>query len=1573
VRIDCEGEFLGTGFLAAPGEVLTCAHVLQGHREVRVSQRRWRGKATVVTKIPDDDSAQAEGFYPFPDLALLRVEDAPADLPCVSIDADAAEAVREGEVLHMFGFSRGEYEPGSVTGSPASMEYEGRLTGDGFEVLKLGHDQVLPGYSGSPVLNLASGTICGIIDSTRDPSVDLGGFAIPVSALTPHLPELLERNSQHHATDPRWGLAHEAEAVAVRQQEEAEPLPLLPPTVKLEWHPDLAQSELLRPRYGVVGLVGRTQLLDELMLWRESDHPLRVTLVTGGGGFGKTRLGLEVCEQARRAGWTAGLLTIDDSADVDRELRRLVSWPGRCCVAIDYAEAKPALVSSLIGRLLRRHDGPPFRLVLICRQAQSKRELEGLFATGEGREDVAAVLRTADPIQLDRHEIDRRLLFEEGTRAFAEQLGRPAPEPPRISLAGEHFSRVLFVLSAALLVASDPAVDVESMSWGELLSELINRHEAQYWQKMDERLDLHLDPAIRRRAVAAATVLGAADEDEALALVRFLPGLEEATAERRREVARWLSNLYGSATLDQEPVVGPVEPDMLGETLVRSEYRSNPKFLAATLDAASDHQLTRGLTVLSRAAVGCEPLETALRAALDERLPAFVARASAAHLELAGALDLAVNTIQPLSGAARVMRESGAELGALGALGRSVTEQAVTYLEGDDSDSNRIELARSLSLLAVFLGNSGRPDDAVTAAERAVQMFRELREQEGDEHLPALSRALDRLVSAQDWQATPGAVDTAEELVAVARELAEQDPSQRLRVAEGMNALASANGKRGRPKEALEAAKGAVRIYREVESDDFVDVSQLASALSNLSVAWGELGRPTEALEAAKEAASLRMRLFEARPDSSRHLLAVALNNLSVAYSRVGLAEEALAVNEESIQQFQILAEGSSLFLPELAMGLSNQSSRLYALGRSGEALPVIEQAVARYREMTSLNPEMHVSQLATALTNLTVILSDLGRFEEGLVACEEAVGHRRKLVKERRVQYLPDLADDLTNMTAILGQMERTAEAKEVIEEAIAHYRELIDLGSEQYRADIAMALNNYAIILSDSEEHEKALAAIDEAVGHFQSLARENEALFLPQLASALSTRASRLMRLERYDDALEANQTALDRYEALAERFPERFVISLAGCLNNRANCLSLLDRPDDALAVAERAMEQYRSPSAPSSERFFFEFVTCLSTYAGILATLGRIEEAAKAFEEAAAEKREHPSGWLIGLAEARWWRRQEKYEKALAAAWKAQKLKQENGGDPAGKVRIFLCALRAEDEPRFDELWRREVDEDQPIWLRHPNIEEKVRDLLVAWLRTPDWIESRTFLEENSALLLSDQAVAGIAHLLDNRPGNVDLRRHERLQHSARREGVAEAYAELIGELEILRRHTLLMHWVTLEAEEAQKFLQKNKDELLKEASEQELIFAAQSADEPMLVGHAGLICLARLEGVEHAYSSLASPHPGLRIEDCLGSSEEPRVLAMARLQAAMRPDDSEGHFLHALAATAAGRQSEAEDALGRCGESASTWERREFRRQLKAVEEAGPQFHGLAARAEDSLADRLLPDAPASA
>jgi hypothetical protein len=204
VLIEADGN-IGTGFFVAPGEVLTCAHVVNDSHGntpefIRVIWMRPNGKeeersdpdASIVLRVPD----LIPGDTIFPDLALLKVKW--LDNPCVLIN----HSYRIQDKLYIYG-----HPVVRPQGDGATVEIEGDtrfgLTDD-YHLLKLKGGQLVPGISGAPALNLRTGAVCGMVKRTRDEDTDLGGYLIRADVIFTYFPELKEKQERFHESKRDW-------------------------------------------------------------------------------------------------------------------------------------------------------------------------------------------------------------------------------------------------------------------------------------------------------------------------------------------------------------------------------------------------------------------------------------------------------------------------------------------------------------------------------------------------------------------------------------------------------------------------------------------------------------------------------------------------------------------------------------------------------------------------------------------------------------------------------------------------------------------------------------------------------------------------------------------------------------------------------------------------------------------------------------------------------------------------------------------------------------------------------------------------------------------------------------------------------------------------------------------------------------------------------------------------------------------------------------------------------------------------------------------------------------------------
>ncbi len=192
VRIDVDHAVAGTGFLVAPGKVLTCYHV--------VKRALGRPGAQEIIDVVDPRTGTSQHPLTAPkvdaqnDLALLTIE-AKGRQSAVVVLGDVP---RIGDALFAYG-----YPPVKPGGTPGTYEYEGTEGGPP-RLLKMKVGQVREGLSGSPLLDLRTGTVVGVVRKSRSVDSDLGGLAVPIDVAFAVFERLKGENADAARADGRW-------------------------------------------------------------------------------------------------------------------------------------------------------------------------------------------------------------------------------------------------------------------------------------------------------------------------------------------------------------------------------------------------------------------------------------------------------------------------------------------------------------------------------------------------------------------------------------------------------------------------------------------------------------------------------------------------------------------------------------------------------------------------------------------------------------------------------------------------------------------------------------------------------------------------------------------------------------------------------------------------------------------------------------------------------------------------------------------------------------------------------------------------------------------------------------------------------------------------------------------------------------------------------------------------------------------------------------------------------------------------------------------------------------------------
>ena len=135
------------------------------------------------------------------------------------------------------------------------------------------------------------------------------------------------------------------------------------------WRPGLPDIYLLRAEYAVVPFhEHRRGKVEQLLAWCATEPVLAVRVVTGPGGTGKTRLMIELCQEARRRGWRTGFLHREVPVKPSWELDGLLAGEQPLLLVVDYAETKRDVLVPVLRRLAMAPASTRARVVLLARE-----------------------------------------------------------------------------------------------------------------------------------------------------------------------------------------------------------------------------------------------------------------------------------------------------------------------------------------------------------------------------------------------------------------------------------------------------------------------------------------------------------------------------------------------------------------------------------------------------------------------------------------------------------------------------------------------------------------------------------------------------------------------------------------------------------------------------------------------------------------------------------------------------------------------------------------------------------------------------------------------------------------------------------------------------------------------------------------------------------------------------------------------------------------------------------------------------------------------------------------------------
>jgi hypothetical protein len=504
------------------------------------------------------------------------------------------------------------------------------------------------------------------------------------------------------------------------------------------------ELDLLVPEAGKLPLIGRKDLFAELQTWIDDKVDISVHALIGRAGAGKTRLALEFClkidsDPNANGGWLAGFLSPSDLTPVvDTLATRYFIWKRPTLLVIDYAAQCHEALGRWLDRLAGQMLDTKLRILLLDREAPEGfgwwRELTGSgLNTARERRDLFYAPRPSQLPDLSDLE-ERRALMKSALQGARALRSRPSdgpqiPEPEKDpdferALAQPQFGNPLALVMAGVIALDHGAGAALALRHLEAARRLGRRELDRFAALAQSR---RINSNAMRRIVAFNELVGGIPVagllksvmEELIASQQFVD-LDGVVALLEQE----LPPRSGSEKAASSPRLATIQPDLIGETVIIAAFAGE-----RSRELEADKVVRRAYTL-----AGEEAARVLIRLlqdfayALEDESAAEQEKATSGWV-MGWLLSLSQQVEDPehllpllnaLPEQTTILREPAAEL----------TQRLATSFQQEAERTNEPlawdRTAALLSNLAVRLSHLGRREEALTAAEEAVRLYRAL-------------------------------------------------------------------------------------------------------------------------------------------------------------------------------------------------------------------------------------------------------------------------------------------------------------------------------------------------------------------------------------------------------------------------------------------------------------------------------------------------------------------------------------------------------------------------------------------------------------------------------------------------------------------------------------------------------------------------------------------------------------------------------------------------------------------------------------------------------------------------------
>jgi hypothetical protein len=1083
VVTDATGKRSGrslTGYLVADELVMTCAHDVVGSERCRVVPATGGGElqSEVAWPTTEDDEIDGDGL----DVALLRVpglrasgikqpawgayagftgrvEAAGAGYPAVSSEG----AQRYLTPVH------GDFAPGEGADRGALI----------FTVnsARPSDPRNWRGLSGM-MLRDSDGKLLGIASAVPGGWNGRQFHIVPAQLILdrPRLHELLGKPLLH--------------ALSAKH-------PLLKPSYELLG--DETEFKLVTARYGKVPFVDASHGSDltELVSWctgtaSESDAAtcdVRVRMLLGPGGSGKTRLAAELCDQLYRSDrqWLTGFAREESDASWDTHEPQHPTL-----VVFDYVE-RPS-VASKVARFLKHLDrlGPALqarvRILLVSRHAREWRDHINLQGGGVlsrrlQKEGDAATITLAEAKFTPRL---RELHFKAAFERFAAGTDRAGLDlGERLNrLHDDGFNSPLLVHIAALLAArgDDVPFSQSDSLQNTLVEYLIRRERMNRWADQRAMTTTNAPSETSYQALHAVAImtLTTPTVEEGEEFLNASKLWSDKSISDRHEAVRAVMRLYPGIDEDGSPTgrAAPIEPDLISEHLLMKIDDLEKLLENLHKQPLTVRHYARLLHILSLAGDhyperGAEHFQKALREALKR------VGDRGSHASMRGGDAVAELLAQSLP---------------------RLIESAARWADKHDPSTAAIlssalqRLVDNTQMQAMAAGLEFAPcQGAREMVElRCALLILASRHHRRNGDREALLACLEKLVDTLlELERNGEALGPLKEILDLRQQLGRNDPAECLVNVVQIDGLMDQFLARGQEGDAYRLLGYARQLHQRIDGDDFLLYQKYLRVFDALHPMLRDAGRFVESRRMVRE--SIKGRQMLGIDDAASYKEPVlALFELSDLFLKAGNHNLAAGTGLETIELLRALSFKEPAVYRDLLRLVDRALDRLMDDKGSGAFLGPLRESID-FRSWLAAQDPSYRAEYATALEKRSSRLWERNGTALATAWLRNAVDLRTALLDEddpkTRMSLLASVYDLIAALTRGGGETEAIVEA---LENAASHWKALEE-ATPDARIEQALVLELRALV--DSGDKVSARKAINRAEGIRQRLAAEGD----------------------------------------------------------------------------------------------------------------------------------------------------------------------------------------------------------------------------------------------------------------------------------------------------------------------------------------------------------------------------------------------------------------------------------------------------------------------------------------------